>query len=333
MCLFVVVASAIPASRQIIADTLRRHAAAIAASVLVFAVSMIPFFTIYLPVASSTGSRPYGIVYGLVPDVWSLIQMGERNFIWGWLSTAIAGFHPLFSTELNIAIGIVPSISMIALILWSFRTAVRKSSGRSAVLAAAILSSAIFYARGMRYVNGATPWHAVYQFVPGANGLRAIARFVLVLVLPMSVAFAIMMDRALAFIAMKPSPAMRNGLTMVLLLIATFGMAEQLGRAPSFSSAAELSRLRKLAASLPDDCAVFYAAAAPVSLPVKHEYQIDAMLVSSMRHIPTVNGYGGKEPPGWHLQEVNAPDYNERVSRWITSHHVTGRVCRLEIAD
>jgi hypothetical protein len=294
---------------------------------------MIPFFMIYLPVASSTGTRPYPIVRGLIPDAWSLLQMGERNFAWGWLSSAVARVHPLFSTELYIAIGIVPSLSMVALIVWALRTVVRRPGGRSAALAAAILSSAIFYAIGMRYVNGLTPWHAVYQFVPGANGLRAIARFVLVLVLPMSIAFAIMMNRALAMIAIRQSEAVRYGLTAVMLLVAAFGIAEQLGRPPSFSSAAELSRLRNLAASLPDDCAVFYAAAAPVSLPVKHEYQIDAMLVSSMRHIPTVNGYGGKEPPGWRLQEVNAPDYRERVSSWVTSHHVVGRVCRLEIAD
>jgi hypothetical protein len=57
------------------------------------------------------------------------------------------------------------------------------------------------------------------------------------------------------------------------------------------------------------------------------------MLVSVMRGVPTVNGYSGYIPRGWELREVEAPDYEQRVARWIAEHHVAGPVCRLEIAD
>ncbi|MDP9179502.1 MAG: hypothetical protein M3O61_17645, partial [Gemmatimonadota bacterium] len=80
-------------------------------------------------------------------------------------------------------------------------------------------------------------------------------------------------------------------------------------------------------------CAVFYAAAAPVRAPVKHEDQIDAMLISVMRRVPTLNGYGGHVPPGWSLREVEAPDYEQRIAQWIARYRVAGPVCRLEIGD
>jgi hypothetical protein len=155
----------------------------------------------------------------------------------------------------------------------------------------------------------------------------------MVLVLPMSIAFAVFLHQALEKISARPTPLTRQTLTVALLSVVTFGILEQFGNAPSFSTTKELQRLEALAVSLPANCAVFYAAAAPVREPVKHEEQIDAMLVSAIRRVPTVNGYTGHLPPGWSLRDVEAPDYEERVARWIARHRVTGPVCRLEIAD
>jgi len=247
--------------------------------------------------------------------------MGDTNFIWGKAAAALARIHPLFSTELNIGIGLVPSVVLLILVLWSVRRILveRDNDGRRAFLGAAVLSIAVMYLIGMRYWNGASPWHIVYMLVPGANGMRAISRYVLVLALPMSIAFAAVLNRT------RLSPAM--------VLVAMFAIVEQFGRAPNFSAKAEMARLRSVAATLPPGCDAFYAGASPIRTQVKHEYQIDAMLISSITHVPTLNGYGGYHPPGWTLQQVEAPDYDNRVRQWIVSNHVTGNVCRLEIPD
>jgi len=59
----------------------------------------------------------------------------------------------------------------------------------------------------------------------------------------------------------------------------------------------------------------------------------DAMLVSVTTHVPTVNGRSGKNPPGWSLRDITAPDYEANVRQWLERNNVAGKVCRLEIND
>jgi hypothetical protein len=329
-CLFLLIVLVVPSTRHVVVEIVQRFWPALSAGALVLMIGLYPLFLVYSPVAATAGPRPYRLVHELTPDVWSLLRMGDLNYIWGAASAALSRVHPLLSTELNVGIGLVPSVILFALLFWAVRTIAQSDDIRRLSLAAVILATALFYAIAMKYWGGSSPWYFVYRFVPGADGLRAIARHVLVLALPMSIAFAVVVHRGLEKISTHPA---RRGLTAVLLAVVAFGIVEQFGRPPSFSARAERSRLQMLAASLPQNCAVFYAAAAPVRAPVKHEEQIDAMLVSVIRGVPTVNGYGGHVPPGWSLREVEAPDYEQRVAQWIASHHVSGPVCRLEIAD
>jgi hypothetical protein len=343
-CLFLVIVFSVRSIRRVAVEIVRRFWPALAGAALVFMIGLYPLFLVYMPVAASVGPRPYSFAHELTPDAWSLIQMGEGNYIWGGVSAALSRLHPLFSTELNVGIGLVPSLALLLALLWAVRTIVddmrrprseeRVTPGiQRAFLAALILATALFYVIGMKYWGGSSPWRLVYRFVPGADGLRGIARYVLVLVLPMSIAFAVVVHRGLQTISAQPTALARRGLTAALLAVMAFGIVEQFGRAPSFSRKEELSRLETLAASLPRHCAVFYVAAAPVRDPVKHEDQIDAMLISVMRRVPTLNGYGGHVPPGWSLREVEAPDYEQRIAQWVARHHVAGPVCRLEIGD
>lgn len=342
-CLFLVIVFSVRSTRRVAVEIVRRFRQALAGGALVFMVGLLPLFLVYMPVSASVGPRSYGSAHELTPDAWSLIQMGERNYIWGGVSAALLRLHPLFSSELYIGIGLVPSLALLALILWAVRTIVHDmripkpdgvtpDSGRL-FLAALILAMAVFYVIAMKYWDGSSPWRFVYRFVPGADGLRAIARHVLVLALPMSIAFAVIVHRGMQTISAQPTALVRRGLTAALLAVVAFGIVEQFGRMPSFSTKEERARLETLAASLPRHCAVFYAVAAPVRVPIKHEEQIDAMLVSIMRGVPTLNGYSGHVPPGWSLREVEAPDYEQRIARWIARYHVTGPVCRLAIAD
>ena len=342
-CLFLVIVFSVRSTRLVTVEVVRRFWPALVGGALVLAIGLYPLLLLYMPVALFFGAWPYSLVTALTPDGWSLMQMGKGNYIWGDVSAALSRVHPLFSTELNVGIGLVPSLALIALMLWAVRTIVDamrspKSKGvtpgmQRLFLAALILATALFYAIAMKYRGGSSPWRIVYEYVPGAGGLRAIARHVMVLALPMSIAFAVVVHRGLQTISAQPIVVTRRVLNAALLAVVSFGIVEQFGRATSYSTRREQARLATLAASLPRNCAVFYAAAAPVRQPVKHEEQIDAMLVSVMRGVPTVNGYSAHVPRGWSLREVEAPDYEQRVAQWIARHHVAGPVCRLEISD
>jgi hypothetical protein len=196
-----------------------------------------------------------------------------------------------------------------------------------------VLATTLFYVIGMKYWRDVSAWRLVYSLVPGANGLRGVARYVMLLALPMAIAFAVVVHRTMRRISAHEDARLRQSLAWAMLVIIGFGLGEQFGRAPSISRTVELARLNRLAATLPEGCTAFYVAAAPERGKVKREYQIDAMLISVVRGVPTLNGYSGHVPPGWSLREVEAADYEERVAKWIATHELAGRICRLEIGD
>ena len=330
--LFLAVAIAIPSSRAALVALVRRFPVPLIGSALVLMLGLLPVLLVHLPASEAVGPRSYGQLQQLTPEVWSLAQMGHRNFVWGAVSRALTDIHPLPSTEHNVGIGLVPSLAWLALTGWALRSMIRGT--RNGFLVAAILGTTLFYLIGMTYGSGWSPWRLVYLFVPGADGLRAVARYVFVLSLPMSVVLAFAVQHVASVIKARFPSGSRSYRTRLALLygIVAFAVLEQFGRSPSISGREDVARVRALAASLPAGCDVFYAAAAPSRRPGKIEYQIDAMLVSIMRNVPTLNGYSGHVPPGWSLREVEAPDYEARIQDWIRTHNVSGRLCRLEIS-
>ena len=346
--LFLVLSFSFPATRSFLLAMIRRFWPAFIGGAAVFFFGLFPLVLVYLPVARSLGPRPYQMVSPLIPEFWSFLIMGDRNYVWGRISAALWRMHPLSSTEHNIGVGLVVSVAWLAISVWAIWMVIRDTKKHIALnenplatnsemnhlfLGVAILATNLFYLIGMKYGNDVSPWYYVYQFIPGANGFRTVARYVTVLTLPMAIAFTFVMDVGLRKIAAQEKLLFRRCLMCSVFVLVSFGLVEQFGRAAAFSKSAEMERLDKLAAKLPDNCSSFYVVAAPVHRPVKYEYQIDAMLVSIMRGVPTLNGYSGHVPPGWSLREVEAPDYYANVRKWISLHNLGGHICELEIGE
>jgi hypothetical protein len=353
--LFVLLSFSFTATRAFLLAMIRRFWPAFIGGAALFLCGLLALALIYLPVVRSVGPRPYHVVSTLIPEFWSLLIMGDNNYVWGRVSAALWQMHRLSSTEHNIGIGLIASVVWLAISVWAIwmlmvytKSHINDSRKRIAInqnplaaqsdtnhlfLGVAILATNLFYLIGMKYWNGASPWYFVYRFIPGADGLRTVARYVIVLTLPMAIAFAFVMDAGLQKIARQKKTLLRRCLKCAVFVLVSFGLIEQFGRAAAFPKGAEIRRLGELAAKLPDNCSSFYVVAAPVRRPVKYEYQIDAMLVSVMRGVPTLNGYSAHVPPGWSLREVEAPGYEENVRKWITLHNLDGRICQLEVGE
>ncbi|MBS1151784.1 MAG: hypothetical protein H6Q89_3482, partial [Myxococcaceae bacterium] len=63
------------------------------------------------------------------------------------------------------------------------------------------------------------------------------------------------------------------------------------------------------------------------------KYQLDAMMASLERSLPTLNGYSGQSPPGWGLGDpaIRSPVDEQRnaqaAQQWISARQVKQRVC------
>lgn len=327
-------------SREIVLDVLGRFWPVLVAGVAVFTAALIPFLIAYLPIVRSIGGRPYVEIESLIPVPLSFLVMGRRNYLWGGISEAIQTRRPM-SPELQIGIGLVPAVVWLALVVFAVCVLIRTLRGSQVArhnlfLAQAIVATCLIVLIGMRYGNHFSPWQFVYSFVPGAQAIRGVSRYMLVLALPMAIAFAYVIHFAIRRISRVTDKRRRAVLFGCLVVLTGFGLVEQFGRKEGFdgfSISAENLYLNRVAQSLPNDCSSFYVAVKPSALHNQFEYQIDAIFVSMMKDVPTLNGYSGQLPPGWNLWEVVDPSYENNVKQWIDLHQIKGNICRLFISE
>ena len=346
-CVFFVVTLIWKRTRTVVLHQLLAYWRALAAGLLLFVAGLCPFVAAYLPILRSMGGRKYDDVLPLIPVPLSLVLMGDRNYLWGKLSVAIKAVHPLHP-ELQIGIGLVPSLVWIALTLIALWFLVKNARDTTAAgeldqrtkhlfLAQLIVTTTLVYVLGMRYGNDHSPWQFVYLYFPGGSAIRAVARYVLVLALPMAIAFAFVIHVAIERISRQANGARRIWLFAALALVTAFGLAEQFGRREGFngfSISAENAYLNRLAQTLPSGCSAFYVAVAPTAPHNIFEYQLDAALVSMKQRVPTLNGYSGLLPPDWGLWDLkSAAAYESNVRQWIAQNRIGGRVCRLFIDE
>jgi hypothetical protein len=288
-----------------------------------------PFLMLYLPKAAETGMHSWETALQHAPTPLDMLHVGEANLLFGWLVTLLNGvFRPDFPSWSERMTGLTPVLLLVfgASVLWLWRGA---SGGmkpvRRAWLRALALASLATWVLCLRF-GDATGWWLVWSAVPGARAARVVARYQLVLAIPViGLAVLVLADwaRRLPAVAMAPLAA--------LLLL------EQVnGYAPLFlDRPLELARLRAVPVP-PAECRAFYVSAAreesrfgeAVEDPYNHN--TEAMLIAAVLRLPTVNGISTFNPPGWPASWPGQPGYEAEVAAWARDHGVAG-LCGLDL--
>lgn len=350
--LFLVLALIRRPSRSHILGLIRHHTKAMLASAAVFLIGFIAFVLVYRRTLRVGTWYSYQNVTEMIPAWWSLLSMGDGNYLWGRLSAAVRpNPWPAAWGELMVGVGLIVSLTWICLTVyavWLIITALRKSPAKNSALqtgqseaanksflVAMILATTLLLLIGFKYGQWGSPWYFVYQYFPGAGAIRAMARYVIVLTLPMSIGLAYAAHIAMRWALNQQSLARRVVLTLAITFIMTFAVFEQFGSfkvgGTGFSKRVENAYLKAMAAKLDGDCEAFYVAPGKGKHNV-FEYQYDAMLISIMSRIPTLNASSSQFPPQWeHLYAVKDPEYETHVKNWIALHNLRGKICRLEI--
>ena len=58
---------------------------------------------------------------------------------------------------------------------------------------------------------------------------------------------------------------------------------------------------------------------------------VDAMLISAMRGVPTVNGYSTFNPPDWDFADISSARYPFAIARYAAVHDLNRGLCRLDL--
>jgi hypothetical protein len=120
-------------------------------------------------------------------------------------------------------------------------------------------------------------------------------------------------------------------------LVIFLGMVwfEQVGGLPfaGYSKERDRQRIEVLAQKIPKGTEYFFVDLGPNCKDrVSDTHQVDAMLVSILTGIPTLNGYDSSPPPGWNM-DLNSKKYLRHVQQWLAFNHLDSSGYRLEIND
>ena len=325
--LFLLLALVFRESRNFIFVNAWKFRRALLISAGVFLIGFIPILLVYLPTVRAGAWYRFDFVMEMIPDWRALLSMCDGNYVWSWSYKRVVG-EPRPSTwgELMVGIGLVPSLAWIALTVASVWL-IKKREPRLVFLGVLILAKSIFIVLGFKVGNHSL-WQYVYQYFPGGGAIRAVSRYVIFLTLPMSIAFAYGLQKALQL-------ASTRGLKIAVLLIAAFGVFEQLGvpriNGAGFSTTVEETYLKTTAAKLPGDCTAFYVAPGPHANHATAEYHYDAMMISAISRVKTLNASSSQFPRDWNFYFFKNPDYESKVKEWIDSQKISGKICRLEL--
>jgi len=338
--------------RQVRLDSwafIKLHSKSIFGAIVVSGVALVPFLKIYLPVLRQSGWRNYSEVLGMMPQWLSFIYMGHLNYMWGWLPSVFPRIWDLpqhweHRIGLGAVITILTPVLIIAAILVYRRAAkvqampkwVSGLIGRNdrvylVTMSTFILAVGIFYLLATRIKGPDSAWWLVFHTVPGARSIRAVARFVLVTALPLSGVLAAILENQLTRASKLRSIPARFLSGLALVSISGFTLAEQAGSTVGFSVGGESDRITHFSQTLAPNCQAFYVTVdGSVHYPV-WELQLDAMLVSQLAGVPTLNGYSGQSPKDWDLWEIRDPAYETRVQSWVQRNGLGGDICHVII--
>lgn len=289
----------------------------------------LPFLALYLPKAAETGMHPWEMALQHAPTLLDVLHVGESNLLFGWLVRLLnATFRPDFPEWSERMTGFPPVLLVVfgAAVARLWR---RPDDGadptRRVWLRAFALATLVTWALTLRF-GDATGWWLVWNTVPGARAVRVVARYQLVLAIPVA-AFAVM---GAAAWARRAAPAGVAALVGVLLL------EQANGYAPLFlDRTLELARLNAVPPP-PAACRAFWVSAARTesrfgeAVEDPYNHNTDAMLVAAVVGLPTVNGISTFNPPGWPSGLPGQAGYEAEIAEWAATHGLTG-LCSLDL--
>jgi hypothetical protein len=263
------------------------------------------------------------------PTPLDVLHVGEANLLFGWLVTLLnEAFRPGFPAWSERMTGLTPTLLLVfaAALVWLWRGAGGAVDPvRRVWLQAVALATLATWALTLRF-GEATGWWLVWSAVPGAKATRVVARYQLVLAIPVIGLAAL----ALSAWARRLPAAGVAALAAVLLL------EQANGYAPLFlDRPLELARLRSVPPP-PAECRAFWVSAARAesrfgeAVEDPYNHNTEAMLVASVLRLPTVNGISTFNPPGWPAGWPGQPGYEAEVEAWAAAHGVAG-LCALDL--
>lgn len=302
--------------RRAMFAVIRAHPVALGIAAVVSVALLAPMAMHYFEAHKEVGVRPFEEAMSMIPAPITWLNIGKNSWLYAWMSST----HPFagipMEHEQRPGIGLVAS----ALAFAGFVVG-RKKPGALvfAVVGLVLLVCAT-------HVAGFTLWKVVYEVVPGAKAVRAVARIGILLLLPAGLGIALFLDW---LEARKFRFAFAAALAVGAVCLLEQG--ETTDTFDKYQIREDVGAIARVVS--PDRCDAFVFSPLQGYGPY-WKYQLDAMWAEMESGVPTMNGYSGNSPPNWPLgvTTIRGPDAEMRVAQaigwWSQMRQVdTRRVC------
>jgi hypothetical protein len=303
----------IRSTRERMAWLLKTHWPALAVGAALSTIALSPLAAHYLAAARSVGFRQFWEAEGMLPRFQSWFYLGEENWLYGWIANRGSFSYLPMEWEQRLGLGLVTT----AVVGWSLLRERRRAGVRILIgtwLAIALTAS--------MYRWNFSPWKWIFHFVPGANGIRAVARIGLLSLIPAAIGLSFFIERC----GEAKSRMFALALGLVCLL-------EQGRRSLSYDKGSVRAAVSALAARVDPRCEAFFCACDDARFAM--DCQLDAIWAGLEVGLPSVNGVSGSNPPGFEALSENvlrSPAdealLKGALEKWLLAHgREPGRVC------
>jgi hypothetical protein len=298
--------------------------------VVVSIIALLPFLIVYLQAAKNVGMHSFDEVLFYIPHFVNLINPGEDNLLFGKISNHFFSFYyPHLNKNGEFLVGFPPIILIICLLFLinSWKNAELKVESilfRS--LSLAVLISLLIMIR----FGSHTIWKIIWEMVPGAKGLRVTSRYALFLIFPMALIATCFLSEL-----SKSKPNFYTYLLAVLLMMEQVNLAEN----QSLNRQNQLNFLQ-LAGVPPSSCKSFFVVnqrpeelrkQEKGNIDLIYPHNIDAMLLSEVYGIRTINGFSTFMPSDWEFNLSPQETYMSRVAHYVNSHKIQAGICQFDL--
>jgi hypothetical protein len=294
-----------------------------------FAIGLVPFFLVYVPVADQLGVRAYSGAVSNGPSVARFFDVGAGNILWGHWVRHLLWFPSVTSGGPNFAITPLLLLTVVAgggVAAWSVVThrALLTTTLRASL--AACCAAVVLVLLPIKTSSGSA-WSAIWH-LPGADAIRAIDRVEVATNMVMALALVgLVSEASRQWNRARVSSSVRI-VGVVLLCAIALEQANTMSGSMMRRSA-QNAELTSVPQALPSCRSFFVTDSRPNHLRF-YEYQTEAMLISQRIGLPTVNGYSGDTPRHWELLFPHLPGYRVFVQQWVRGHGLSG-VCELDL--
>ncbi|MFH8134991.1 hypothetical protein ABU178_12520 [Pantoea osteomyelitidis] len=297
--------------------------------ILTLAVFIIPFLNVYLPKANETGGQSLDAAETYAPHLLNVIDPGATSVIYGKLSDYLLnGIRGLDRTG-EFSVGLAP-ISVMLVILATIFLLFKKKQSIKTVFFLTLCFTTLFLVLLVIKEGDFFLWKYVWKYFPGAKGMRVTSRLCLYLIFPVSLISAYLMNLA-----------QKTKYKSLALSFCVMVVIEQLNVYPNanFNRKTQLEFVKSLPPP-PAECKAFYVIGQRQNeLPNStinimnslYPHNVDAMLISELFHVRTINGFSTFNPPGWDFARDPLSTYMNRVQKYINDYHIQDGMCQFDL--